>query len=373
MISKYSNAFVPMIFIVFLFVGIFENCKDQAKQNPNPVTVNIPNKFSEFNLLNHTERGEWVAKPGGIPYDLNTALFSDYAVKQRIIFLPPNTEIQYKSEDVFEFPIGTKIIKTFSLPNGFKRQDGLPGKILETRILIHQPKGWYAVAYTWDGLDQEATVAYGGKNIPIEFKNKNGELETFNYAVPSRNQCSNCHQSYQGRTQSIVPIGPKAKHLNRDFSYIVNNKTIIENQLTFWSNNNFLVGKPYWGIPKLVDAFDTKESIQDRARAYLDINCAHCHNQNASGGMNSKLILSSEETDMSKLGVCKTPGSAGKGGGGLSYDIVPGQPERSILYYRSATQDPGAMMPQIGRALTHHEGMELLYDWIQSMEKKDCP
>lgn len=298
-----------------------------------------------------------------VPYELNTPLFSDYAHKDRAILIPEGEKVVYNGDREFDFPVGSVIIKTFSLGEGQVRADSKPGKKLETRLLIRQNKGWYAVSYVWDGNDQDAQVAYAGKPIPLRHTYPDGKEQEFVYSVPSRNQCASCHQSYEGRKQSIVPIGIKAKHLNRD------------GQLEEWKDKGVLRGLPFFSvfIPKLVDASDSNQSIEDRARAYLDINCSHCHNTNAAGGINSKLILSSEEEDRANLGVCKTPGSAGKGGGGLRYDIVPGHPAQSILFYRTATTDPGAMMPQIGRALTHIEGVDILREWIQSMEEKECP
>ena len=53
---------------------------------------------------------------GVIPYDLNSALFSDYAEKYRFIKLPPGTHATYRDADVFEFPVGTVIAKTFAYP-----------------------------------------------------------------------------------------------------------------------------------------------------------------------------------------------------------------------------------------------------------------
>src|SRR5262249_7667842 len=54
---------------------------------------------------------------GVIPYDINTPLFSDYTVKYRFVRLPPGTSAQYHDTDVFDFPVGTTIIKTFAYLN----------------------------------------------------------------------------------------------------------------------------------------------------------------------------------------------------------------------------------------------------------------
>jgi hypothetical protein len=69
------------------------------------------------------------------------------------------------------------------------------------------------------------------------------------------------------------------------------------------------------------------------------------------------------------LGVNKPPVAAGRGSGGHKYDIVPGQPEASILYHRMASTDPGVMMPELGRQRVHEEALALIHDWIQAMEE----
>jgi hypothetical protein len=69
-----------------------------------------------------------------------------------------------------------------------------------------------------------------------------------------------------------------------------------------------------------------------------------------------------------KLGVCKSPVAAGKGSGGRMFGIAPGQPDSSILVYRMEANDPGVMMPEIGRAVPHEEGIALVKEWIAGLE-----
>ena len=65
-----------------------------------------------------------------------------------------------------------------------------------------------------------------------------------------------------------------------------------------------------------------------------------------------------------RLGLCKPPVAAGQGTGDFTFDIVPGHPEKSILTYRMESTDPGAMMPELGRAVPHVEGIALVTKWI---------
>ncbi len=360
-----------MTFLLFtLFIVL--NCSQKANLNKDAKAIQVLQELTKYNLFSEVTLNSLTPTEKGIPYDLNTALFSDYAKKERVIFLPEGTQIQYEEEREFDFPIGTIITKTFYLPDDFERKDGKKTTKLETRILIRQPTEWFAVSYVWNSNGTQAHISYAGENIPIQVQRRDLDIKEFTYVVPSRNQCAQCHQSYEEKAQKIVPIGPKARHLNREYEYQTHEGKIIQNQLEYMKQKGVLVGLPFWNVPKLPKLEDQTASVESRARAYLDINCGHCHNEKGAAGMNSKLVLTHNEKDLGNLGVCKTPGSAGKGGGGLRFDIVPGEPNKSILFYRTATMDSGAMMPQIGRAIPHKEGIEILRKWIASMEKKNC-
>ena len=67
------------------------------------------------------------------------------------------------------------------------------------------------------------------------------------------------------------------------------------------------------------------------------------------------------------MGIFKKPVATGRGSGGYKYSIVPGKPEESILLYRMESMDPGVMMPESGRALTHKEAVEMVRDWIYGL------
>ncbi len=108
--------------------------------------------------------------------------------------------------------------------------------------------------------------------------------------------------------------------------------------------------------------------MEERARAYLDANCSHCHDRHGPAA-SSALYLSAQEKEPHTLGRCKAPVAAGRGSGkDLPFDIVPGKPERSIIVYRLGSQDPGVMMPELGRSLVHEEGVALIREWIQQMQ-----
>jgi uncharacterized repeat protein (TIGR03806 family) len=202
----------------------------------------------------------------------------------------------------------------------------------------------------------------------LSFVDPQGSPRSLEYLVPSRNQCLQCHHLVDdGGAQQLVLIGPKARYLNRS-NFIDGSE---QNQLTYLATAGMLEGLPA-APPQAPDALDAGAGgLESRARTYLDINCAHCHNVDGTAGRTSRLFLEHGMADLFSLGVCKRPGSAGGSLGG-EFDIVPGDHAHSILWHRLATTESGKMMPQIGRALAHAQGVQLIADWIDAMPSEPC-
>ncbi|MFH1516420.1 MAG: hypothetical protein ABIH17_00935, partial [Pseudomonadota bacterium] len=51
---------------------------------------------------------------GVVPYDLINPLFSDHAIKHRFAYVPKGKAAAYSADDVFDFPVGSALIKTFA-------------------------------------------------------------------------------------------------------------------------------------------------------------------------------------------------------------------------------------------------------------------
>ena len=151
--------------------------------------------------------------------------------------------------------------------------------------------------------------------------------------------------------------------MNINFNY----KNGLKNQIDFWQERKLLKS-----IPKILEEnpaiwHDINYKISDRARSYLDANCAHCHQKGASAN-NSGFYLNLDETNNSILGFYKSPVAAGRGSGGLKYIIHPGKPNESILLYRMKSTDPGVMMPELSRNLKHEEAIPLISEWISQLK-----
>jgi uncharacterized repeat protein (TIGR03806 family) len=306
--------------------------------------------------------GDGVDRPnaGLTPYTLNTPLFSDYAEKARLLYLPPGTHAAYRPTGALDLPVGATLVKTFAYPADFRRPGEKVRKI-ETRLLIHRRGGWAALTYVWNDAQTDAVLKRAGPRLQVSFTDAHGHARQVDYKVPNQNQCKECH-SLSGR---IAPIGVKARNLNGVFAYPQG----PENQLAHWTRTGLLTGAPPPQMaPRTAVWDDPAEPLEERGRAYLDGNCGHCHNARGMAS-NTGLFLNLEEARPNRIGLGKRPVAAGKGSGDLEVDLVPGRPDASIIAYRMASTDPGVMMPELGRALVHDEGLALVRDYIAKMPR----
>jgi len=318
----------------------------------------VPEKLSSYQFfkgdLKNLEPNE-----GIIPYELNSPLFTDYASKARFIKLPAGVKIPYNADKVLAFPEGTVLIKNFYYPNN-SNEPSLSKRIIETRLLIHESNGWKAYPYIWNEEQTDATLEITGGSIPVQFKNAKNQLINFTYEVPNMNQCKGCHE-VNGK---MSPIGPSVRQLNKTYNYVHGEN----NQLLELKKRGILemTEVQFSQAPQLVGMENMHESLEIRAKSYLDGNCAHCHNPEGPA-KNSGLNLRWDNTDKTTYGFMKSPVAAGRGSGNFQYDILPGKAKESILYYRMNSKDPGIMMPELGRKLIHQEGLELIREWINKM------
>jgi len=340
---------------------------------------------------------------GGIPYDLNTRLFSDYARKYRFVFMPPGEAAVYHdgSEDVnatYDFPVGTVIAKTFSFP------DEGNGTIdhVETRLLIKREDDdgtvkWVGLPYIWkndDAATRVAALSKGGGTAAVAWNYTDahsGNLHqgsTESYNIPNAAQCVTCHGNTH-RPAGAAPIGPKPRNLNKPYAY---DGAGMQNQIAYWVDRNLLSGAPadlgvdantmiatnveripYFEVPG--DGGETAGSdadLEQRIRGYLEVNCAHCHNEGGAAS-NTGLYLDYFREVNSSYGICKTPTAAGAGSGGRPHDIQPGSSADSIMPFRMGSNDVEARMPPIARSIVHDEALALLQQWIDEVVDSDYP
>ena len=287
------------------------------------------------------------------PYSLVNPLFSDYTDKLRFVYVPEGQKLTYQEDKVFQFPVGSTLIKTFAYLN---TQGNMEAQLLETRLLINTVSGWKAISYVWNKDQTDAKRSVAGATIPTTFINDSGARVDVRYRAPNQNQCKECHQV----NQVMTPIGPKARNMNKTLQY----GSESMNQLLYWAAQGWVESN--LAIDSMPNYMDETASLDDRARAYVDINCGHCHIPGGSADTTG-LYLNLTENTKEHLGIFKKPVAAGRASGNLKYSIVPGKPDESILLYRMKSLDPGIMMPESGRALADEKGINLLSEWINQL------
>lgn len=342
------------ICFVVIVAALGAGCRTKPRPVSSFVDEPFPTKLSDWRLF----IGSGISQPnrGVLPYDLNTPLFSDYASKYRFVWMPQGTAAHYRQDGVFDFPVGTILIKSFAFPSSGGRE-----KLVETRLLVHARNGWVGLPYVWNEKQSEARLDLAPDPVPISYTEPSGEKHEFTYYIPNANECKQCHEN----SRVMLPIGPKARNLNKDYRY----SDGISNQLVRWTRAGYLDDAPSPESAPRAARWDVPESgtLAERARAYLDSNCAHCHQPGATAGYTGFDLRLTTSSPLS-LGVCRSPNSAGRVGN-LVYDLVPGKPEESILLARMESTRPKEMMPQIGRSVVHEQGLALVREWIRSLPR----
>jgi uncharacterized repeat protein (TIGR03806 family) len=322
----------------FCLFALLGSCGDSGWEVHVFLSEPFPQKLSAWHLYTATRNG---LNPNNrvIPYSLRTPLFSDYASKYRFVWMPQGASAEYRDDTVFDFPVGTILSKTFAFPSGSSE------RLIETRLLVKTNSGWVALPYLWNESQTEATLQLVPEPVPIKFGSHD-----FIYQIPNVNECKECHDN----NRTLLPIGPKARNLGKE-------------QVDHWTEVGYLKGASrgfrevaVWNEPET-------GSLEERASAYLDNNCAHCHQPGGTAGYTGVDFRYGHF----QPGYCKHPNSAGNMHD-LQYDIVPGDPDNSILLYRLSSIAPKVMMPQIGRATVHSEGLALIREWVTSKSKSSC-
>lgn len=372
--------------------------------------------LSHYNLFEDQTDPTQGFVDNGMLYDLNTALFSDYASKYRVLYLPPGEKAQWlegsqnNTNGTLRFPVGTVIAKTFSF-----KHDDLGETIIETRLLIHREGAlegrtlWEGLPYVWredmsdadlfvTGTTREASWKYTDPDPDV---NASYEGSTV-YSVPSANQCGLCHNN-DDLEAGDAPIGPKVRNLNMP----VGEGQAASNQLQLMIERGLLeapgkdlniqngiamnarrvprfnVASDSGNIPIAADEdeqarfnamTDAEQRMERQARAWLEVNCAHCHNVKG-GAASTGLLLDVFRPVDNKHGICKTPTTSGSKGGGASYLITPGSagdpagdPNGSVLSYRIHAQaNADERMPPLARSVKHAESTALIDGWINAV------
>lgn len=305
-------------------------------------------------------------------------------------------------------------------------------RLLIHRETLDGDSFWEGFSYIWEQDDQgnyiDANIALaGGKATDVSWKyqdphplvdtvydSSTHDTSTLDYSIPHPNQCGECHTN-DDRPAGDAPIGPKVRLMNEPLYNAAG--TVVGNQLQdmidrglleppeggLTIDNGFAINTfrlptfnvPVSDNPAMDTEFiniplsssdgdaDTKEDgvhfadtteyrTEMRARAWLETNCAHCHNNDGISRQTGFFMDVFRRVD-SAHGICQSPIVGGSNTDGRDFNFHPGNPDNSIVLHRIGISQPGSQMPPVARSVVHDEGVALIRDWVESVLDASYP
>jgi len=175
-----------------------------------------------------------------------------------------------------------------------------------------------------------------------------------NWYFPGIADCRTCHTTAAGGV-----LGVKTRQVNRLSG------TSQKNQLTEWTRLEFFdpatVPQDPRRLPRLTQLDDVSRPIEERARSFLDVNCAYCHRPGGvAGNFDARF-----ETPRDRQNLIDGPVLINLGIDRARV-IAPHDAWRSMALVRVETSDH-TRMPPLAHETVDAEGMRVLRAWIESL------
>jgi uncharacterized repeat protein (TIGR03806 family) len=358
-----------VLLATLLILAAFISCnKDEDEPvEPGPTTpapvspvvfdpAQVPyTQLSQYNFF-QGDMAELDPVHGVLPYDVISPLFTDYAKKQRFIWMAAGVKAAYNGDGVpLQFQDNTVLIKNFYYDHV---QPGDVRRIIETRLIFRTLGEWHFATYVWNEAQTEATLDMSGSFTPVTWNDTEGDPHSITYRIPSDAECLTCHK------ENGIPtvIGPKPQNLNADYPY--SDGTM--NQLAKWEQFGYLEPGTPADILTTVKWDDPTQDLTERVRSYLDMNCAHCHSEHRHCDYRPMRFAFNQTADPVNLGVCVHQHE--QLDESLTHIVARGSPARSVLFYRISSTDETVRMPLLGRTIVHQEAVDMIQEWIESLD-----
>ena len=224
-------------------------------EKPGTPPVNtVPGTISESGLFK--DIATLTLADGLIPYSVNAQLWSDNALKTRILGLPDTSKIEFSENGNWIFPPNTVIVKNFFLET--ERGNPETKTIIETRFLVRHSdrEQWDGFSYLWNEQQTDATLLEGSYNRSFTIKEGDSSY-TQNYYYPNSVDCKACHTAASG-----FILGPRTSQINKQHLYLNQTDSVWDNQLRSYNKIRLFtenIGEDYIDFPKLPDPFDKQE------------------------------------------------------------------------------------------------------------------
>ncbi|RRQ49956.1 hypothetical protein DZC72_05065 [Maribacter algicola] len=343
---------------------LFKLSTKKSFEETLPQTLSATGAFTDLSTLTPSQ--------GIFPYELIESFWSDGALKKRWLGIPNdgthNTQeeqINYSENGNWDFPIGSVLIKHFEMP--LDENNPSVTKRLETRFSVKAANGqFYYVTYKWNEAQTDAVLLTSGLDETLNIIRANGTTEAQVWTYPSRSDCVTCHNPSTGGT-----IGTRTRYLNKELRYPRTGRTanqlvtlshlgILDQTITDANTNSLLTYKA------LTDA---NASLDEKARSYLDLNCAYCHQAGSDvrADFDMRMLLNLEQTGLLDAGIFNSLGIPDEA------ILRQGSPEKSIIYLRANSLQEGIAMPPIAKNKIDANGVALLEAWIRQLGSNTGP
>lgn len=295
-------------------------------------TVTFEQSLSAYNIFDGTPSNLTPTTDFHL-LELSSVLFSDHSQKQRLVKVPAGSQMTSYSNGAVDYPNGTILTKTFFYYVD-ERDTSLGKRIIETRLLIKESDTWNVATYLWNQAQTDANLTTSGYDTPVSWISDEGNSLSTTYHVPTQNECMTCHQS----NETLTPLGPTLRNLNR----VVERNGSSLNQISHLQSIGVLNAFPASELSQMIDYNDLGASLSERGRAYLAMNCAHCHNPHG----------------------WDTPAEVGFD---FRYEIPLNQTGISGEKDRIINSVSDGEMPFIGTTMMDHEGVDLIIEYLESL------
>ena len=326
--------------------GIIRRLTVEAIESDFPDTLWATGLFTSLRPL--------TPNPGLVPYDINLPAWSDHAFKNRWFGHPETAPTFTFARDAeWTQPAGFLWVKHFELETD--RGNPTTLKRIETRVLVKTEEGSYGVSYRWNENGTSATLADpAGEEFDLAII-ADGLATTQHWRIPSQAECATCHSPQAGHTLSF-----NTRQLNR--AGILGGAN--GNFLSLLESSGYLTGlnETPQTLPRHVSPQESDYSLEERARSWLDVNCAYCHSNSAAppaifDARSSLTLFETGMIDGALLGTSLDPNDR---------LLAPGQEEYSAIIHRIAARNDYGRMPPLSSYETDETAVQLLIDWIES-------
>ncbi len=281
-----------------------------------------------------------------VPYDLNSPLWSDAALKRRWVRLPAGQTLGYTGVGSLDLPVGTIVVKEFSYVQ--TPGDATTRRPVETRFLVKRDDaGWEGFSYEWQPTFADATLLDEPATKRVTWPYAGGADGGHRQIYPTRDQCGTCHVAAAGNV-----LGLQAGQLNRSHDY----GGVFDNQLRTLEHLGLFGAESAADAGRFTNPNDTTEPLYRRVRGYLASNCSQCHRP---GGQRPTRDFR-WETPLPDTHLCDA-------GSPFGAEITPGDSMMSLLPAKMEGIGAGNRMPPLATDVIDDVALGLVREWIDSL------